>query len=280
MNRKLNKLVDLFKESFGLFLSITFGIFLFVLFFQPFPIEQLEFNNRLLFVAGFGAIVFLLMVIVRMTFHTFIPAKYYQKDESQLLSYASGFLILSLCAVALAFYLRYVGQVSITFFIMFKMVFICLVPAVVLWLYDEFQELKLQNELLVSEKEAIEKKIHRYEEDYQNKTIEFISEYSADNLVLQVTEVVLIKSADNYVEIVFQEGQIFKKKLIRNTLKNIELQVKPFSNFIRSHRTSIVNVFFVESLSRKHNNHWLSLKGYDEPVPVSRQYLLKLKEIL
>lgn len=280
MNRKLNKLVDLFKESLGLFLSITFGIFLFVLFFQPFPIEQLEFNNRLLFVAGFGAIVFLLMVIVRMTFQTFIPSKYYQKDESQLLSYASGFLILSLCAVALAFYLRYVGQVSITFFIMFRVVFICLVPAVVLWLFDEFQELKLQNELLVSEKETIKKKIDRYEEDYQNKTIEFISEYSADNLVLSVTEVVLIKSADNYVEIVFQEGQVFKKKLIRNTLKNIELQVKPFSNFVRSHRTSIVNVFFVENLSRKQNNHWLTLKGYDEPVPVSRQYLLKLKEIL
>jgi DNA-binding LytR/AlgR family response regulator len=91
-------------------------------------------------------------------------------------------------------------------------------------------------------------------------------------------EIALIKSADNYVEIVFLETNNFKKKLLRNTLKHIEQQLKPHSNFIRCHRICIVNTKYIEKLTKNYNNHWIIIKGYDEQIPVSRQYLLKLKE--
>jgi DNA-binding LytR/AlgR family response regulator len=136
----------------------------------------------------------------------------------------------------------------------------------------------MQNELLMHEKENILKEIQHYQDDYQNQSIEFISEYGAEPLNLPVADIVLLRSADNYVEVIYLEGNAVKKKLIRNTLKNIEQQLKPFSNFIRCHRTSIINSFHVEKLNRKFNNHWLILKGFDDPVPVSRQYLLKIKE--
>ena len=77
-----------------------------------------------------------------------------------------------------------------------------------------------------------------------------------------------------------KEGDNYKKKLIRNTLKNIELQIKQYSNFLRCHRICIVNLHYIEKLVRYNNNHWLSIKGFEEPVPVSRQYLLKIKEAL
>jgi DNA-binding LytR/AlgR family response regulator len=76
------------------------------------------------------------------------------------------------------------------------------------------------------------------------------------------------------------EGQKLKKALIRNTLKNIELQIKQYSNFIRCHRTFVVNLHYVVKLNHDYNSHWVTIKGYDEKVPVSRQYLLKLKEAL
>jgi DNA-binding LytR/AlgR family response regulator len=93
-----------------------------------------------------------------------------------------------------------------------------------------------------------------------------------------IADVAFIKSADNYVEIVYVEGDTYKKKLIRNTLKNIELQIKQYSNFIRCHRISIVNFHFIEKLNSNYGNHWITIKGYEEHIPVSRQYLLKLKE--
>jgi DNA-binding LytR/AlgR family response regulator len=274
----LDHLIVLIKKELRLLLSISFGIFLFVLFFEPFTLDRFDFNNRLIFVAGLAGIIFLLMAVVRVILRWFIPE--YGQPNHEPLSYMGGFAILALSSVAIAFYLRYVGETEISFYIMFKVLLICLAPPVVLRLSDLFQELKQQNESLLSQKETIQNRVRQYEDDYLNKSIEFTSDNHSENLVLPVAEVVLMKSADNYVEVVYREGDSFKKKLLRTTLRNIEQQTKPYSNFTRCHRTSIVNTFYVERLHRKFNNHWLTIKGYPKEIPVSRQYLLKLREIL
>ena len=188
--------------------------------------------------------------------------------------------MLALNSVAFAFYLRYVGFVPISFYIMFRVVLICLAVPVILKLYDTVKELKQQNESLIYEKKSIQKQIEKYEKDYLNKSIRFVSENNTEELNLLIADVVFIKSADNYVEIVYKEDENFKKKLIRNTLKNIEQQTRPYSNFIRCHRICVVNTHHIEKLNKSYNNHWLTIKGYNEQIPVSMQYLLKLKEIL
>ena len=280
MDKKLNQFILLLNKELEVFLSISFGIFLFVLFFQPFPLETFDFNNRLIFVAGLSAIVFLFMVLVRVVF-AWLFQKYHQSDtDSVLPPYLGAFTILALSSVAFAFYLRYVGSVGITFYIMIKVVLICFAPPVVLSLYDLVNDLKLQNESLIAEKKLIQQQVEKYEEDYLNKSIEFMSENNTESLKLLIADVAFIRSADNYVEIVYVESEMFKKKLIRNTLKNIEQLLKSYSNFIRCHRICIVNKHFIEKLNRNYNNHWLTLKGYPEQIPVSRQYLVKLKETI
>ncbi len=280
MNNKINQLVQLLNEKLILFVSISFGIFLFVLFFQPFPPSRFDFNNNLLFITGLGAIVFLSMFLVRIIFPWLKKNNSPNNNNTALPSYMSGFIILAISSVAFPFYLHYVGYVSISFYVVFKAVLICLAPPIILAIYDKLKEFKQQNESLVTEKKTIQKKVEKYEEDILNKSIDFISENNAENLSLLIAEVVFIKSADNYVEIVYMEGDHFKKKLIRNTLKNIELQIKQYSNFIRCHRTCIVNTHYIERLNSIYNNHSLIIRGYDESLPVSRQYFIKVKEAL
>ncbi|MBW8330776.1 MAG: LytTR family transcriptional regulator [Prolixibacteraceae bacterium] len=279
MNKKTDQILKLLKEDKKLFLSISFGVFLFILFFQPFPLERFDFNNRLLVVAGLGGIVLLFLVLVRAV-SLRIMQSYNQSSVPFFPSYLGGFIIMALSSVAFAFYLRYVGLVEISFFVMSKVVLICLVPPIVLGIFDDIKELRQQNELLLIEKEIIGKQVVKYEVGYLNQSIEFISDNSAENLSLHVADVAFIKSADNYVEIVYKEGEHFRKKLMRNTLRNIEHQVKPFPNFIRCHRICIVNIHYIEKLNRQFNNHWLTIKNYQEQIPVSRQYLLKLKEAI
>jgi DNA-binding LytR/AlgR family response regulator len=278
-----NYLIQLGKslnDKLGLFISISIGLFLFILFFQPFPINRFDFNDNLIFVSGFGAIVFFFMFIVRVVFSWMFLDKNKNGYDPIFASSMSGFVILVLSSVAHAFYLRYVGFVQISFFIMIKIILICLVPPVVLRIYDSMMELKHQNESLILEKKIFQLQIEKYEEDILNKTIELASESNTENLNLLIAELALIKSADNYVEIVYKEGDVLKKKLIRNTLKNIEFQLKQYSNFIRCHRICIVNMHYIEKLNRSYNNHWIAIKGYSEQIPVSRQYLLKLKEAI
>jgi len=280
MNNKFSLLTQLLSEKMKLLLGISFGIFLFILFFQPFPLERFDFNNRLLFIAGFGGIVFLFMFLVRIVIPWIIRKNNRIGNESGLTSFLDGSIILILCSVAFAFYLRYVGSVNISFHIIFKVVLICLAPPVLLNFYDVMKELIRQNESLLSERKLIQKKIEKYEEDNLNKSIEFISETGTDNLVLLIAEVIFIQSADNYVEIVYKDGDNVRKKLIRNTLRNVEIQLKQYSNFIRCHRTCIVNLHYIEKLNHDFSSYWITIKGYPEKIPVSRQYLLKLKEAL
>lgn len=278
MKIKLAQFVYSFRGDLRLLLSISFGIFLFVLFFQPVSLERFDFNSRLLIEAGLAAIVFVVMVFVRF-FVRLLIQKYDQSNpESGLSSFLGGFLMLALSSVAFAFYLKYVGQVSISFYTMIKIILICLAPPVVLNQYDVIRELKEQNTQLLQEKEKIPAESGQKEELAQS--IIFTSENSTENLSLPLTEVVFIKSADNYVEIGFMEGNLFRKKLLRNTLKNIEHQLRPYSNFMRCHRICIVNIQFAEKLNRNYGNHWLKLKGCEERIPISLQYVLKIKEAL
>ena len=122
--------------------------------------------------------------------------------------YLTGFIILILSSVAFVFYLRYVGMVNITFIIVFKAVLICLIPTFALSITDLINELKHQNELLIIEKKIMQKQVEKYEEDFLNKTVEFVSENSSENFSLLISEVALIKSAENYVEIVYKDRRV------------------------------------------------------------------------
>ncbi|MHC1705998.1 MAG: LytTR family DNA-binding domain-containing protein [Bacteroidales bacterium] len=280
MYKKVNQFIALLTKDSRLFLGISFGIFLFVLFFQPFPIDHFDFNNKLLVTAGLPVILLILMITIR-TLIPWLKNKQQLNGQSAVLpSYLNGFILLILSSVAFTFYILYVGRVEITFYIIFKIVLICLAPPVIIKVVDYNNELLHQNQSLFLEKNILQKQIEKYEEDYLNKSIVFNSENSTEELSLVIADVVFVKSADNYVEIIYKQEDSIKKKLIRQTLKNIELQLKPYSNFIRCHRMYIVNTHFIDKLNRNFSNHWLILKGHEEQIPVSRQYFLKLKEKL
>jgi DNA-binding LytR/AlgR family response regulator len=278
MNKDQNLVIRLLKEELALYFKISFGIFLFVLFFQPFILNKFDFDNLLVFVSGLGGIVLIIMLLVRIS--TVLLIREYDKKRSEAVIpvYLEGFAILALSSVSFAFYLKFVGSISITFHVMFKVCLICLAPPVVLYLYESIRDLKKQNQILVREKKDYRKKAKKYEEDYLNKTLEISSESGTEKITFLIADVVFIKSADNYVEIAYYEDNQIKKSLIRNTLKNIEQQLKPYSNFIRCHRICIVNEHFIGDLHQD-GTHWLNIKGTNEKLPVSRQYLIKLKEI-
>jgi hypothetical protein len=281
VNKKIDDIIWNLKTELGLFLSISVGVFLFVLFYQPFPLLNYDSNNDLVFVAGFGGITFLTLVLIRTILPWCIERNSKEDDNKNMIpAFMKGFLILLISSVAFDFYLYFVGSVNITFLITFKVVILCLAISLILGIYDTLNNLRHQIAALELEKKIAQKQVEKYEEEYLYKTVEFISENTNENLTLPIIEVAFIRSADNYVEIVYAEGEILKKKLMRNTLKNIEQQLRQYSNFLRSHRICIVNILFIEKLYRNNESHWLAIKGFNGALPVSRQYLIKLKEAI
>jgi DNA-binding LytR/AlgR family response regulator len=172
-----------------------------------------------------------------------------------------------------------VGHTAIGFFIIAKIILVNLAPPIALRIFRLTHEMRLENNLLVKEKSILQQQLQSIADANKLITIEF---YSTDNqseaLKLALSDIVLVKSADNYVEIYYKDNSGNRKKLIRNTLKNVEQLLSPYALFIRCHRTCIINTGYIDKLYHKINSSYILVKELDERIPVSRQYILKLKE--
>lgn len=279
-NNKLNQFIALSKKHFKTYLGIAILVFLFILFFQPFTIEEFEFENKLLFFAGFGLIIFFFLVIIQILFQNLIIQIEEDKLNHSLLIPLYYFSQVVTTAIAFIFYIRYVGQGKITFNIVVKVIFICISSPVTIYLKNKLSSYRFHFQKFLHESRLMQEKLKQFTENYANKFVELISENDSDNFRIQVSEIVFIKSADNYIEVGYNDGSEVKKKMIRNTLKNVEQQLYEFNNFIRTHRTSLVNIQYIDKLNKNFNNYWLSLDNTKETIPVSRQYLMIVKELL
>ena len=273
-NNTINQFFTLSKKYFKIYLGISISVFLFILFFQPFPTINSEFENKQLFFAGYGLIIFITQIIVQIIFQRHLIHYELVGEENSLINSVYFFSQVAITTVAFVFYIRYVGNTGITFNIVLRAVVISLSVPVSLHLKNSISAIREKYKKLFEETRQMQDKLKQFSENYSNRFIELDSENESDNVKVQVSEIIYLKSADNYVEVGFREGGEIKKKMIRNTLKNIEKQLKEFNNFVRTHRSCIVNIQFIKKLNKNFNTYWLTLDETQETIPVSRQYLM------
>jgi hypothetical protein len=280
MKNRLNHIVQLLNKELGLYLGIGFGVAFFIFIFKPFPLDHIDFDNRKIFILGVGVIVSLVIFLIRSVF-PYVSNNNDQDIHGPVLRSGPGNLVIwALNIIAISVYLKFAGTISLSYYLFFKVFLISITPPLILAFYDKMSGLNRINEALIREGIIMQGRIDKYEGEHLNKSIEFITENKSETIRLLTGDILFFKSSDNYVEIHFLEGTQARKKLIRNTLNNIELQIKPFANFVRCHRNCIVNVYHIENTTSFNKNHALIMKGPGEQIPVSRQYLLKIKEAL
>ena len=280
MKERLNNILSLLNNALGLFIAISCSIAFFVLIFKPFPLEHIDYDSRILFIIGLGIIVFIVMLMVRIVYPGIVYSHNHKQKRPILSSYTRAFIIWLLSSIIFSIYLTHLGLVSLTTFLVFKITLICLVLPIVLIFYDKYAELQFENKRLTLDKNTSQKQIEAYKDENANITVELFAANSNEKISLKKSEVVFLNSADNYVEIHYKEDDKFKKKLLRNTLKNIELQINPYHIFLRCHRKYIVNTNYIEALNGNCNHHQLFLRGYKKPLPVSRQYFHRIKDAI
>lgn len=279
-NKKTDQFYALTRKYFKLYGGIAIFVFLFILFFQPFAIVNYNFENKLLIIAGFGLITFVFLMIAQIIFQNVLMRNEMEIPRNSLL-YPLYYSILTLItSLAFIFYLHYVVQSQITYETIVKVIFICIGLPAAIYLKNKLSSNHNLLKSIQHENILLQGKLKTFLDNYTDQFVELLSDNDTDNFRIRVSEIVYVKSADNYVEIAYIDGTEIKKKLIRNTLKSIEDQLHRFNSFIRTHRTSLVNMHYIEKLQKSFNKHWLSLKKTNETVPVSRQYLLAVKDLL
>ena len=257
--------------------SVSLGIFLFLLFFQPFNIENPDFNNRLIILATFGAITLVLLSIARLVIPSIFIGAFSEERWNIKKEIIINLLFVIFNSVAFSFFARYVGKTPITFLTVIIIVIISITGASVIVVINRIYMLKLQVEEL---KAAIPEKKTEIKIQAETQWIEFDSENKNEYFRLFPDQLILIKSASNYIEVYYKEENKLLKKLIRNTLKSTELLLSKNPEIIRCHRSFMVNKKYIKNLRRGSDGLVLELFDYPQEVHVSRQYAVNVKKVL
>jgi two-component system LytT family response regulator len=132
--------------------------------------------------------------------------------------------------------------------------------------------LKLAIERVIT-KEKVQKSISRSYE-YSDSIYVRLNNYASR--FIKISSITFIEPVGNYSKIVTIEG---KHCLVLKTLKQWQEEL-PDNNFIRIHRSSIVNIEHVDRIEKKSNSQQKAyLKNISEPIEVSRRYARNLKSL-
>jgi LytTr DNA-binding domain len=101
-----------------------------------------------------------------------------------------------------------------------------------------------------------------------------------EKLKLLEKDLLILATADNYINIIYRVDETIKTTLFRSTLTRMEDQVAGFDNIIRCHRGYIINISKVEKTIPTAQGLKLKLEQKDELIPVGKTYLDKIKERL
>ena len=89
-----------------------------------------------------------------------------------------------------------------------------------------------------------------------------------------------IQSDDNYLDLMLSEdGKTLQKKTLRATLKSVAEQLSDYPNFIRCHRSFIVNASKIVDIEND-KNILLSVNKKIEPIPLSKTYRPKFSHLV
>ncbi|WP_075349144.1 LytTR family DNA-binding domain-containing protein [Algoriphagus marinus] len=106
------------------------------------------------------------------------------------------------------------------------------------------------------------------EKRLENEKIEIRGMGNYESLRLQMNDLICIQSSDNYVEVIFKEGEKLKTQLIRNKLTSVEEQLP---ELIRTHRSFLINPYHFKQWKTGNRKVQILLSDGIE-VPVSKTY--------
>lgn len=110
--------------------------------------------------------------------------------------------------------------------------------------------------------------------------LSFRDENGKEQLILNSSHLIYIEAENNYIDIVYLEGNKIKKKLIRTTLKSLEHELSN-STLLRVHRSYIINLDNISNVERTGSKIVVSMNHIkDVVIPVSTSHRASLERAI
>lgn len=110
--------------------------------------------------------------------------------------------------------------------------------------------------------------------------VTILSQSIYETVSIDIHEICFIKSDGNYIEIYRCENDTAQKRIIRNTLKEIEKQLSGYTCIIKTHRSHLVNINQIRSVKGNAQGYTIYFKNCSNTIPVSRNHINRFDEAI
>lgn len=257
----------------NIYIALATGIFVagFLLIFQPFQLDDLRSPYKPFLIAGFGVIGFVVVIFYNDVLPRFLP--FLSDDKTWTVGREIIYLNALILTIAICntFYNPFLSENNTlsfgTFlFMTLNTVLVGIVPTAFFVVLDYNRLLKRY----VTESESLQVKESPKEKEVALSPLNINTE--SEVIQLFPDQLLYVESVGNYVNIVSCQEEKLEKKLHRSTLKHLESSI-PMPHIIRCHRSYLVNLQQVQSVTGNAQGFKLLLSTCEEVIPVSRKYV-------
>jgi DNA-binding LytR/AlgR family response regulator len=268
-------------------ISIGSGILIFLVFYlaQPFNINKLSEPLQLVYSLAYAGVTAVGLLLLTVVFPLVFPSIFEEKEW--IVAKEVVFVGMTLLVIAagniLANHWLEGAAINIESFLKFLMatVLIGIFPITFSVLLKQQVLLKRYSE----EAQNLNKQLHSQQvfvqpisgDGFLQRNILLQGDNQEEQLEVDPQNLWQLSTADNYVNILYKDGAIIKKILLRSPLKKMEDSLKEHSSMIRCHRSHIVNIEKVEKVIATAQGLKLKLQQQDQLVPVGKTYTDSVK---
>lgn len=265
---------DLLHNAKLIFLiSIITSVFMLI--FQPFKLSTFPIKDRLEIGSFTGLITFSILGTSFLVLPSYFK-KFFESDRWNVLKEIIWeSIILIILFAGYYVYFKFSNIFVFSFIDFLKIIALSFIPIAIIVMVNQNRLLKVNYQNANDLNKKILSKI-----DSENETVLFESEYKKDNIRLKPSSIIAIKSANNYVEIFWNNQNKLTKHILRMKLIKAEELLKEYKYITKCHRSYLINTQQVKKANASQQGLKLTIELLDFEVPVSETYLKKLKELI
>ena len=263
--------------------AILFSLFitLFLILFQPFGTGGIRGDHKILILSGYGGITFIALVFNFFGIKSFFP-KIFQIEKWTTLKEIIWILwVFFTIGLGNFFYtslfFSFTGHFlkDMLFFQIFTLT-IGIIPVSILVILSQNRMLK-EN---LSSANEINSAIPGTNKSTSGEAgqIHLQSENEKDKILFLAENLLFVESVGNYVKVHIDTNGKYETKLLRNSLKNIENQLRKHPGYFRCHRAYLVNLSKIQNVVGNAQGFRLNLSELQQTIPVSRGYIKSFRE--
>jgi hypothetical protein len=263
------------KHNSKIIFFTSVGVFAFLFLFQPFNIGDLPAKNKYYLMAGLAVVTFLSLSFNLLFIPSLFPKKFSSANWNIKKEIFWNVWILFTTLAGYFLVNNSLGVLKVSFSLVIKLVMTAVIPISVLIIVNHNK--MLRSHLKVADELSRKLKDNRF---IQEKIVYFNSEYQKDSLAIKLNLLVFIRSANNYIEVFWKEGESMKNQMVRCSMAYAEDMLKEHKFIFKCHRSYLVNINYIDKIEGNSQGYKLYFEKVDFSVPVSKNSVSRLKELI